>query len=184
MDVKRKDCAVYKCYHNITACRTVREKGIAPVGAVDFFPSPFSAPIVGPGGDPCRMICVAEGGQIQGKTRGYVGAPTYIIILISFTNQRREKNFALPGEALFEAPETPSGTWRLCCLRGPVVFANRPDPVVKRPAQALPEKWKRRTRRPPLCPRSRQARESGGLRLPEPADVCACLHRGCTDSHW
>jgi hypothetical protein len=47
-----------------------REKGIAPVGAVNFFPCSFSAPIVGPGGDPCRMICVPEGGWIHGENEG------------------------------------------------------------------------------------------------------------------
>jgi hypothetical protein len=71
----------------------------------------------------------------MGKTRGGAGAPAPLIILISLTNPRRKKSFALPGQALFKTPETPFRNMATPPLEGtPVVLASRPTPVVKRPA--------------------------------------------------
>jgi hypothetical protein len=37
MNVKKNDFAISKCYQNITACCTEREKGVAPVRLVGYF---------------------------------------------------------------------------------------------------------------------------------------------------
>jgi len=62
-------------------------------------------------------------------------------MLISLTNQRCKKSFALLGTGPFGAPEAPFRNVATPPFEGEFfVFANRPDPVVRRPAQAPPEK--------------------------------------------
>jgi hypothetical protein len=75
------------------------------------------------------------------ENEGGAGAPAPLIILISLMNPRLKKSFALPGQAVFEAPETSFRNVATPPFEGaPFVFANRPDPVVRRPAPPPPEK--------------------------------------------
>jgi hypothetical protein len=117
------------------------EKGNAPVSVIGFFPCPFSAPIVGPGWDPCGVICVPEGGRIQWETKGGAGEPALLSIIISNRNSRIVKSFTFPGQALFEAPKTPFRNVAIPPFEGEsVVFANRPDLFAHRLVPSPPEK--------------------------------------------
>ncbi len=116
------------------------EKGNAPISIVGFFPVPFRLRLRVPEGIRADELCdgrESDQGGNEGGCRSSGTTNNTDIINESAT----QKSCALPGQALFEAPEAPFRNVATPPFEGaPVVFANRPDPVMRRPAQAPPEK--------------------------------------------